>query len=72
MLPTLHRAPYGDVFRGQPICLVTSGLHTQYTHTDTRQIGFIPGFSSQDNYSPRDSRKYKSFLNTIDPTAITL
>ena len=72
MLPTNHEAPNGDVPRGKPICLVTSGLHTQYTHADVRQISFILGFSFQDNYSPRDSGEYMSFLSMIDPTAIAL
>ena len=30
------------------------------------------GFHSQDNYSPRDRKEYRSFLSMIDPTAIAL
>ena len=29
-------------------------------------------FHSQDNYSPRDRKEYRSFLSMIDPTAIAL
>ena len=44
MLPTNHEAPHGDVPRGKPIHLVTSGLHSQYRHADGRQFNFVPGF----------------------------
>ena len=72
MLPTHHGDPNGDVPWGRPICLVTSRLHTQYSHVDGRQISFILGFSSQNNYSPKDSREYRSFLSITGPTAIAL
>ena len=40
MLTTHHGVPHKDVPRGKPIRLVTSGLHSQYTHADGRQGGF--------------------------------
>ena len=72
MLPTHYGVPHGDVPRGKPIRLVTSGLHSQYTHAGGRLFNFVPGFHSQDNYSPRDRKEYSSFLSMIEPTAIAL
>ena len=38
MLPTQYRALHEDVPKGKPIRLVTSGLHSQYTHAEGRQF----------------------------------
>ena len=58
---------------GKLIRLVTSGLHSQYTHADDWQFKFLSlGFHFHDSYSPKGRKGYKSFLTMIDPIAIIL
>ena len=71
MLPTYYGAPNGDVLRGKPIHLVTSGLHSILMLMVDSLILSL-GFHSQDNYSLRDRKEYRSFLSMIDPTVTAL